>query len=66
MALLLKRWQKQKKISFARKIEGVQNVKMLVLKETKDFSEWLDREIERKIVETSRKPSRLDVGIVTR
>ena len=66
MVLLLKRWQKQKKISFARKIEGVQNVKMLVLKETKDFSEWLDREIERKIVETSRKPSRLDVGIVTR
>ena len=66
MVLLLKRWQKQKKISFARKIEGVQNVKTLVLKETKDFSEWLDREIERKIVETSRKPSRLDVGIVTR
>ena len=50
----------------SRKIEGVQNVKMLVLKETKDFSEWLDREIERKIVETSRKPLRLDVDIVTR
>jgi DNA-binding Lrp family transcriptional regulator len=50
----------------SRKLEGVQNVKMLVLKETKDFSEWLDREIDRKIVETSRKPSPLDVDIVTR
>jgi hypothetical protein len=48
----------------SRKIDGVQNVKMLVLKDTKDFSEWLDREIERKIVETSKLPQ-ADVDIVT-
>ena len=50
-----------------RKIEGVQNVKMLILKETQDFSEWLDLEIERKIAETSGKPPpHVDVDIITR
>jgi DNA-binding Lrp family transcriptional regulator len=49
-----------------RKIDGVQNVKTLILKETQDLSEWLDREIERKIVETSGKPARVDVDIITR
>ena len=39
----------------SRKIEGVRNVKMLILKETQDFSEWIDLEIERKIADTSRK-----------
>jgi hypothetical protein len=50
----------------SRKIEGVRNVKMLILKETQDFSEWLDLEIERKIAETSGKPPRLDVDLTTR
>ena len=48
----------------SRKIEGVRNVKMLILKETQDFSEWLDQEIERKIAETS-KLLHADVDIVT-
>jgi hypothetical protein len=39
---------------------------MLILKETQDFSEWLDLEIERKIAETSGKPPRLDVDLTTR
>lgn len=50
----------------SRKIEGVRNVKMLILKETQDFSEWLDLEIERKIAETTGKPPRLDVDLTKR
>ena len=38
----------------SRKIGGVRNVKMLILKETQDFSEWMDQEIETKIAETSK------------
>jgi DNA-binding Lrp family transcriptional regulator len=47
----------------SRKIEGVRNVKMLILKETQDFSEWLDQEIETKIAETSKLPH-TDIGFV--
>jgi hypothetical protein len=49
----------------SRKIEGVRNVKMLILKETQDFSEWLDQVIERKIAGTS-KLLHADVDIATR
>ena len=49
----------------AKKIEGIRNVKMLILKEIQEFSEWLDLEIERKIAETSKKPRHADVNIVT-
>jgi hypothetical protein len=49
----------------SRKIEGVRNVKMLILKETQDFSEWLDQVIERKIAETS-KLLHADVDIAIR
>ena len=48
----------------AKKIEGIRNVKMLILKEIREFSEWLDIEIERKIVETSKKPRDVGVNIV--
>ena len=48
----------------SRKIEGVRNVKMLILKETQDFSEWVDQEIETKIAETS-KLLYADVDVVT-
>lgn len=48
----------------SRKIEGVRNVKLLILKETQDFSEWLNQEIETKIAETS-KLLHADVDIVT-
>ncbi len=48
----------------SRKIEGVRNVKMLNLKGTQDFSEWLDQEIETKIAEIS-KLLHADVDIVT-
>lgn len=48
----------------SRKIEGVRSVKMLILKETQDFSQWLDQEIETKIAETS-KIRHADVDIVS-
>jgi NADH:ubiquinone oxidoreductase subunit E len=37
---------------------------MLILKETQDFSEWVDQEIETKIAETS-KLLYADVDVVT-
>lgn len=48
----------------SRKIEGVRNVKMLILKETQDFSEWMNQKIETKIAETS-KLSHVNVNTVT-
>jgi DNA-binding Lrp family transcriptional regulator len=50
----------------AKKIDGIRNVKMLILKETREFSEWLDLEIDRKIVETSIKRPHPGVDIVSR
>jgi DNA-binding Lrp family transcriptional regulator len=50
----------------ARKIDGVEAAKMLIMKETREFSEWLDIEIERKIAERSKKTPRLDVDVATR
>lgn len=40
----------------ARKIEGMRNVKLLILKEIREFSQWVDSAIERKISETARPP----------
>ncbi len=38
----------------ARKIEGMMNVKLLVLKERTEYTQWIDSAIDRKIAETSR------------
>lgn len=35
----------------AKRIEGVRDIKMLILKETWEFSEWMDIEIDKKITE---------------
>ncbi len=40
----------------AKKIEGMRNVKMLILKEIREFSQWVDSAIDRKISETARPP----------
>ncbi len=40
----------------AKKIEGMRNVKMLLLKEIREFSQWIDSAIDRKISETARPP----------
>jgi DNA-binding Lrp family transcriptional regulator len=39
----------------ARKIEGMMDVKLLVLKEIKEYTQWMDSAIDRKIVETTRR-----------
>jgi hypothetical protein len=38
----------------ARKIEGMMYVKLLVLKEMKEYTQWIDSEIDRKIAETAK------------
>jgi hypothetical protein len=38
----------------ARKIEGMMNVKLLVLKEVREYTRWMDSAIDRKITETAR------------
>jgi DNA-binding Lrp family transcriptional regulator len=38
----------------ARKIEGMMDVKLLVLKELREYTQWIDSAIDRKIVETAR------------
>lgn len=35
-------------------IKGVRDVKLLVLKETREYTEWIDREIDKRIQETQR------------
>jgi Lrp/AsnC family transcriptional regulator for asnA, asnC and gidA len=40
----------------ARKIPGMKDVKLLVLREIREYTQWLDTAIEKKIAETSRAP----------
>jgi DNA-binding Lrp family transcriptional regulator len=39
----------------ARKIEGMLDVRLLVLKELREYTQWMDSEIDRKIAETARR-----------
>ncbi len=43
----------------ARKIEGMKDVKLLVLKEMREYTQWVDSAIERKIAETSKPKVRI-------
>jgi DNA-binding Lrp family transcriptional regulator len=38
----------------ARKIEGMMNVKLMVLRELREYTQWMDSAIDRKIAETAR------------
>jgi DNA-binding Lrp family transcriptional regulator len=38
----------------ARKIEGMMNVKLLVLKEMREYTQWIDSALDRKIAETAK------------
>jgi len=38
----------------ARKIEGMMDVKLLVLRETREYTQWMDSAIDKKIAETAR------------
>jgi len=46
--------QTEENLIRARKIEGMKDARLLVLKEIREFTEWLDSAIDRKIAETAK------------